>query len=270
MNSINAESPPAVKVFKSLEDIPNGQRDEFLSFLSKYMGYNCSETGRVSDEVLESWGTSRIFVLESSSGVITGTGLILKTGDFLSVSGLCYDEQVTISGQRILESIVSTWENELSNLNLSVDFAKGNYFIQGIARFLGFSCDQVNSDDSWSRFLLSAHAPTKLEPDIDPQHIISGEVSSIPECEWSAIPYKCNLCQKEFVLKHNLKKHRRTVHANDMVWCDFCEESFKFKSQLKTHVQCVHEKLNLAQCKMCAKTFRTKVNLIQHIREIHD
>eukprot|EP01083_Nonionella_stella_P280165 952969_1 len=265
------ESPPAVKVFKSLEEIPNGQRDKFLNFLSEYMGDCCDETGRITDEVLESLGTERIFMLESPSGIIAGTGLLLKTRnaeDCLNISGLCYDEQVPISGQWILESIVSTWETEFSNFNLSVDFSKGNSAIQGIARDLGFSYDQVNSDDVWARFLLTPHIMS--EPSVDSEVLdVSGEVSNIPECKASSSSYKCNLCQKEFVLKHNLKKHRKTVHAKEMLWCDVCGKQFTSQSRLNTHVQSVHENLRPFQCEICTKKFKTKSNLAEHIHGVH-
>eukprot|EP01083_Nonionella_stella_P155135 500739_1 len=266
------ESPPAVKVFKSLEEIPNGQRDKFLNFLSEYMGDCCDETGRITDEVLASLGTERIFMLESPSGIIAGTGLLLKTRnaeDCLNISGLCYDEQVPISGQWILESIVSTWETEFSNFNLSVDFSKGNSAIQGVARSLGFSSDQANSDDSWSRFLLTAHISMKSEPYGDPQDT-SGEITNVPKYAASTSFYKCNLCQKEFVMKYNLKKHRRTEHAKEMVWCDFCEKHFKFKSQLKAHVQGVHNSLRTFQCEICRKTYKTKSHLTEHIKGVHE
>eukprot|EP01083_Nonionella_stella_P280166 952970_1 len=264
------ESPPAVKVFKSLEEIPNGQRDKFLNFLSEYMGDCCDETGRITDEVLESLGTERIFMLESPSGIIAGTGLLLKTRnaeDCLNISGLCYDEQVPISGQWILESIVSTWETEFSNFNLSVDFSKGNSAIQGIARDLGFSYDQVNSDDVWARFLLTPHIMS--EPSVDSEVLdVSGEVSNIPECKASSSSYKCNLCQKEFVLKHNLKKHRKTVHAKEMLWCDVCGKQFTSQSRLNTHVQSVHENLRPFQCEISTKKFKGKSSRTEHVKRV--
>eukprot|EP01083_Nonionella_stella_P171547 586230_1 len=66
--------------------------------------------------------------------------------------------------------------------------------------------------------------------------------------------YKCELCQKKFVMKYNLKKHRRTVHAKEMFWCDFCEKAFKLKLDLKRHVECAHEQRRYFRVKCVRKT----------------
>eukprot|EP01083_Nonionella_stella_P181811 652468_1 len=160
-------SLPTVKVFTLDQLLENYQKDSFLKFLSD------SIDNTVNGEMLRNWGTERIFIQEDNSMDIIGTAMLLKsclTEECLTIAGLCYDEQVALSGQRILESVVSTWKDNFSNLGLSVDLSKGNDFIKSVAENLGFLYDEAGSDESWSRFMLSAqHSVSSCESTIPPQ-----------------------------------------------------------------------------------------------------
>eukprot|EP01083_Nonionella_stella_P070500 188671_1 len=236
------DSLPEVRIFRSLDEIPNAQKDRFFEFLNDSIGGTFSEIGTINGDVLKKWGTERLFLQENLSGRVIGAGLLLKSGtpeDCLTISGLCYDKQLVLSGQRIMKSIVTTWKSDFSCLNLSVDISKDNGYIKRVAEDLGFIYDQASSDDSWSRFLLSAHV--KMDSGVSSIEA-SFEVDNTQQNQSEANSfYKCELCQKKFVMKYNLKKHRRTVHAKEMFWCYFCEKSFKLKSVLKRHVNYVHE-----------------------------
>ena len=50
----------------------------------------------------------------------------------------------------------------------------------------------------------------------------------------SDIKFKCDICQKEFSLERNLKKHRKAVHYEKFqVNCDICSKAFDSKVHLR-------------------------------------
>eukprot|EP01083_Nonionella_stella_P092025 257430_1 len=233
MASAYKDSLQTVKVFESLDKLSDTQKQRFLVFLSDSIGNTCSETGQVNAEILKSWGTQRIFLLENSSEAVIGSGLLLKPDsieDCMMISGLCYDQTVVLSGQLIFKSIVSTWKSDFSNVDLSVDISKGTDFIKHVAQELGFVYDREGSNETWSRFVLSKVTQVKMDPDVRSVEV-STDLDNVQEHQPPMNPfYKCELCQKKFVMKYNLRKHRRTTHAKEMFWCDFCEKCFKRKS----------------------------------------
>eukprot|EP01083_Nonionella_stella_P295703 1004905_1 len=163
------DSLPEVGIFRSLDEIPNAQKDRFFEFLNDSIGGSVSEIGTINGEVLKNWGTERLFLQENLSGRVIGAGLLLKSGtpeDCLTISGLCYDKQLVLSGQRIMKSIVTTWKSDFSNLNLAVDISKDNDYIKRVAEDLGFIYDQTSSDETWSRFLLSKKSHVKMDPGV--------------------------------------------------------------------------------------------------------
>eukprot|EP01083_Nonionella_stella_P012589 35677_1 len=102
----NHVSLPAVAVF-SLDELSlqSTQKDKLLEFLSDSIGSS------MNDEMLRNFGTQRIFMQENSAHVVIGAALLLKSGapeECMTIAGLFYDEHVTLSGQRVLESVVST------------------------------------------------------------------------------------------------------------------------------------------------------------------
>ncbi len=51
--------------------------------------------------------------------------------------------------------------------------------------------------------------------------------------------------------------------------CDVCEKLFLSKWDLRRHIQTVHEKRRNEKCFICQKTFGQKGTLNRHIRYIH-
>eukprot|EP01083_Nonionella_stella_P145265 454881_1 len=212
-----ADLLPAVEVLTSLDELLNSQKYRFLEYLSSSIG-TCGETGIINVEKLRSWGTTRIFIQKNSTGTVVGAALLLEsknTKNTLTIAGLCYNEQVSLAGQRILESIISTWNEDFSHFNLSVELSKQNEFIKRVAQDLGFIFDQAGSDVNWPRFVLSAHVKTdsdskshdtgvaignvpKMEPPIDSTHARSNRER--------IRPFHCESCDKSFTQKYSLKR----------------------------------------------------------------
>eukprot|EP01083_Nonionella_stella_P178868 633246_1 len=204
-----ADLLPAVEVLTSLDELLNSQKYRFLEYLSSSIG-TCGETGIINVEKLRSWGTTRMFLQKNSAGTVVGAALLLESKNVentLTIAGLCYNEQFALAGLRILESVVSTWTENFSHLNLSVELSKENKFIKRVAQDLGFVFDQDGSDVNWPRFVLSAHVKTdsdskshdtgvaignvpKMEPPIDLTN-----ASSIRE---RIRKFSCESCDKTF------------------------------------------------------------------------
>ena len=50
-------------------------------------------------------------------------------------------------------------------------------------------------------------------------------------------PFECEICQKSFTQKGQLKEHRR-IHSGELPYqCGFCEKSFRNSSALVTHLR---------------------------------
>ena len=55
-------------------------------------------------------------------------------------------------------------------------------------------------------------------------------------------PYKCDLCDKSFVLKYSLTSHVSIIHEEKKPFkCDRCDTTFAYKSVLDKHISSVHE-----------------------------
>ncbi|KAH9500043.1 hypothetical protein Btru_076475 [Bulinus truncatus] len=69
----------------------------------------------------------------------------------------------------------------------------------------------------------------------------------------NVIPYRCEICNKPFLIKDNLRSHMRS-HRGRSFPCAFCDSKFKFKHHLKKHMGCVHKLFPCGKCVACFKT----------------
>eukprot|EP01083_Nonionella_stella_P258094 882642_1 len=210
---------PGVEVLTSLDELSVAQKDRLFEFLSNAVGSSTdTESGILDDQTLNAWGTKIIFAQNNSSEAIVGAALLLKPAiaeDILTISGLCYDKQFVVAGERILESAVSTREHDFANSALSIELANENEHIKRVAQELGFVCDQAGSDDSWLTFVLPAHS--KIEPDSSSNDVIAEiDVGNYPELPPNVDQdheklnqFQCERCDKAFNRKSPLKKHTR-------------------------------------------------------------
>ena len=98
--------------------------------------------------------------------------------------------------------------------------------------------------------------------------------------------FKCSLCDAEYTLKGNLKKHIKLIHDGERFECTICENvSFTQKHTLTKHVESVHERKlpfqeenkipvhegkKLFSCTVCNFGFQKQSALIRHVEAVHE
>ena len=125
--------------------------------------------------------------------------------------------------------------------------------------------------------------------------------SHISICDGTIEPFKCPICDKNFIIQQlmidhissdhrndnkeafecylckvrfsheNLQSHFKTVHKGRKPFkCTICNKTFMMKRTLADHISTVHEGKNLLQCSHCVKTFGYKTSLDDHISKVHE
>ena len=125
--------------------------------------------------------------------------------------------------------------------------------------------------------------------------------SHISICDGTIEPFKCPICDRNFIIQQlmidhissdhrndnkeafecylckvrfsheNLQSHFKTVHKGRKPFkCTICNKTFMMKRTLADHISTVHEGKNLLQCSHCVKTFGYKTSLDDHISKVHE
>ena len=81
---------------------------------------------------------------------------------------------------------------------------------------------------------------------------------------WS--PHKCDLCQKEFFTKFQLKEHKLAHFEETPFICQHCGTGFRTRTGLNSHMFHKHSKEKKHACSECTKTFKTKTQMLVHSR----
>ena len=81
---------------------------------------------------------------------------------------------------------------------------------------------------------------------------------------WS--PHKCDLCQKEFFTKFQLKEHKLAHFEETPFICQHCGTGFRTRTGLNSHVFHKHSKVKNHACSECTKTFKTRTQMLVHSR----
>lgn len=77
----------------------------------------------------------------------------------------------------------------------------------------------------------------------------------------------CNSCTYTTRNKNTLRGHKQS-HKEKNVECDLCNKKFTFKYQVKKHMN-VHSPTKTYICDSCAKEFRTKIAFEEHRVQVH-
>lgn len=67
-------------------------------------------------------------------------------------------------------------------------------------------------------------------------------------------PFKCNLCDKAYRKRYELKAHRATHLEESPHVCHICNKSFKRKLNLAVHIR-IHDSNNRVPCRHCGELF---------------
>ncbi|XP_072943117.1 uncharacterized protein [Epargyreus clarus] len=85
----------------------------------------------------------------------------------------------------------------------------------------------------------------------------------------SAATYKCNICDKSFIMKSKLTTHIKKVHLMERNHtCTECGQSFFIKQSLDEHMV-KHNGERVFKCTVCHKAYARKKTLTEHMR-IHN
>lgn len=75
----------------------------------------------------------------------------------------------------------------------------------------------------------------------------------------------CQLCEKQFETKLQMRNHGYRVHCKADNKCPYCLREFKRKHHLKDHVKTVHEGIRPYQCTYCDRSFGLSKTLRVHL-----
>ena len=78
---------------------------------------------------------------------------------------------------------------------------------------------------------------------------------------------QCQVCQKMFKRKDNLRRHGR-IHSGQKVPCDICKREFIDRYELQRHKNRVHNPGVVYRCDVCDKEYKTLVGRDKH-KQIH-
>lgn len=79
-------------------------------------------------------------------------------------------------------------------------------------------------------------------------------------------PFKCEHCDKTFMLSQHLKSHIQLIHLNEKAFqCALCGKLFNHISNYKKHMR-IHNGIKPFKCKICDKHFGSSSNFQTHMR----
>ena len=81
------------------------------------------------------------------------------------------------------------------------------------------------------------------------------------------LPYQCTICDKAFASQQGLKTHNLSHQGEPAHICDICNKGFYTKFKLKQHLD-VHFRVRNFPCTKCGKMFTRKDNMKAHMLKL--
>ena len=82
--------------------------------------------------------------------------------------------------------------------------------------------------------------------------------------------HQCDLCDKNYLSKYHLQRHKRATHFGLRHKCDFCSKVYMGEGGLKAHVNAVHVDKKSYTCSQCDKSFSWQISLANHVSIHHN
>ena len=82
--------------------------------------------------------------------------------------------------------------------------------------------------------------------------------------------HQCEICEKRFHKRTDLKIHLESIHVKQIVTCEICDKIFTHSTLKDYHLNRIHKELvEIHTCDNCNKTFKFKDNLNKHQKARH-
>ncbi|CAH0394490.1 unnamed protein product [Bemisia tabaci] len=112
---------------------------------------------------------------------------------------------------------------------------------------------------------IPAEPVTKVEPSVSAVNkVVEVEAQQNLESEKKGPPYRCNICDQEFVMLHAFRSHQRSHRYEKPFKCKDCSASYNHASNLVLH-EVIHTKDAELRCPECKKKFNRLASLKAHI-----
>ena len=144
-----------------------------------------------------------------------------------------------------------------------------------------------NNDDSKNKSYICSNCQAKFPENRSLKlHMLDCKKKRLVSFPERIKPYKCNVCDESYDLRHSLIMHVKSVHERKKLFfnCQYCEAGYSSKSKLNRHIAWTH--LNIPQhvktymkknidgeklfkCDLCEAEYSIKIELTRHIEWVH-
>ena len=77
---------------------------------------------------------------------------------------------------------------------------------------------------------------------------------------------QCDKCNKYYMSKDALQRHKRIIHGNVIFKCEICNKEFNTKTRFSTHMEFIHTvQKQEFQCNVCEKSYKALLYLKKHL-----